>query len=570
MYYKHILYEFTLYPNREKAPSKPSFIPSSLETEQSNSGAQSKQISVKKRRMIIDTTDPVCPTCPLQRFDYILEAPPLSAVDLEVVKITAQFAAKNGRQFLQSLLQREMKNYIFDFLKPQHNIYSFFNKLVDQYTKILAPSNDMLISLKTDAKSTVSILEKARLRYEWVRYNDKERRKDIDTNKSEKTLQNLIDWNEFAVVETISFREDERTNLPPPVSLEHLGSRLLAQERQDKQKNIVVESGSTSSEAADKVKNVSNLPESIPKESSLRTDYDPKKFDSKTGAKSKFQEKYMVSPITGELVSADKMEQHLKQSLLDPRYKEQKLKYAEEKRQQDLMASSGPSITAHLKGLAERRSDIFGPGHEETVIGQTLDEKEDSHVKKAAPVHFEATAPTKPAFRVPPTSASIDKQSEAVTSVRPNSFLPNNHSNAPLVQPMPNSSLYPHGIQHQNIPSFPPQSGQSIPTQPPFYGVQPPSFNSFEGRPKFDESLVPEEEFINCYGYQIEHLTVKLTDTISALKNQIFHTTGMPVSKQKILIGAARFGKDTNTLAFYNVHSNTYIALHLKERGGKK
>ena len=33
------------------------------------------------------------------------------AFDLDVVKLTAQFVARNGRQFLTSLMHREQKNY---------------------------------------------------------------------------------------------------------------------------------------------------------------------------------------------------------------------------------------------------------------------------------------------------------------------------------------------------------------------------------------------------------------------------------------------------------------------------
>lgn len=53
----------------------------------------------------------------------------------DVVKLTAQFVARNGRQFLTSLMNRE-KNYQFDFLRPQHSLFTYFTKLVEQYTKV--------------------------------------------------------------------------------------------------------------------------------------------------------------------------------------------------------------------------------------------------------------------------------------------------------------------------------------------------------------------------------------------------------------------------------------------------
>lgn len=54
----------------------------------------------------------------------------------DIVKLTAQFVARNGRQFLTALMNREQKNYQFDFLRPQHSLFVYFTKLVEQYTKV--------------------------------------------------------------------------------------------------------------------------------------------------------------------------------------------------------------------------------------------------------------------------------------------------------------------------------------------------------------------------------------------------------------------------------------------------
>ena len=54
----------------------------------------------------------------------------------DVVKLTAQFVAKNGKSFLQTLIQKEQKNYLFDFLRPQHGHFQYFTKLVEQYSKV--------------------------------------------------------------------------------------------------------------------------------------------------------------------------------------------------------------------------------------------------------------------------------------------------------------------------------------------------------------------------------------------------------------------------------------------------
>lgn len=44
--------------------------------------------------------------------------------------------ARNGRQFLTQLMNREQRNFQFDFLRPQHSLFQYFTKLLEQYTKV--------------------------------------------------------------------------------------------------------------------------------------------------------------------------------------------------------------------------------------------------------------------------------------------------------------------------------------------------------------------------------------------------------------------------------------------------
>ena len=54
----------------------------------------------------------------------------------DIVKLTAQFVAKNGTSFLERLMQREQRSYQFDFLRKHHPLFSYFTKLVEQYSKV--------------------------------------------------------------------------------------------------------------------------------------------------------------------------------------------------------------------------------------------------------------------------------------------------------------------------------------------------------------------------------------------------------------------------------------------------
>ena len=50
--------------------------------------------------------EPIVLKDPPPEFEFIADPPSISAYDLDVVKLTAQFVARNGRQFLTNLMVR--------------------------------------------------------------------------------------------------------------------------------------------------------------------------------------------------------------------------------------------------------------------------------------------------------------------------------------------------------------------------------------------------------------------------------------------------------------------------------
>lgn len=94
----------------------------------------------------------IIPKEPPPEFEFMADPPSISAFDLDVVKLTAQFVARNGRQFLTQLMQKEQRNYQFDFLRPQHSLFHYFTKLVEQYTKVkpFLQGASVICSLYTD------------------------------------------------------------------------------------------------------------------------------------------------------------------------------------------------------------------------------------------------------------------------------------------------------------------------------------------------------------------------------------------------------------------------------------
>ncbi|CAG5115571.1 unnamed protein product, partial [Candidula unifasciata] len=104
---------------------------------------QSQYLGVLRPQETPKIVEIFVPKDPPPEYEFMCDPPSISAFDLDVVKLTAQFVARNGRQFLTTVMQKEQKNFLFDFLRPQHSLFTYFTKLVEQYTKILIPPKNL-------------------------------------------------------------------------------------------------------------------------------------------------------------------------------------------------------------------------------------------------------------------------------------------------------------------------------------------------------------------------------------------------------------------------------------------
>ena len=175
---------------------------------------------------------------PPPEFHFSARMPNISAQDLDVVKLTALFVAKNGRSFMTTLSQKQAGNYQFDFLRPQHSLHQYFSRLVDQYTDLIqAPTVDggrrqrgRLSELDLNIKNRFHVLGRARQRAEWVKYQEQQKQKKEEAEEKERLEYAQIDWHDFVVVETVTFTDaDEQADFPPPTSLNDLQSASLEQ-----------------------------------------------------------------------------------------------------------------------------------------------------------------------------------------------------------------------------------------------------------------------------------------------------------------------------------------------------
>lgn len=176
-------------------------------------------------------------------FHFSVRMPNINAQDLEVVRLTALFVAKNGRQFMTTLSQRETGNYQFDFLRPNHSLHNFFQRLIDQYSSLLRAGGvdgeggklqqERIRELEHNVRDKFHVLARAKQRAEWFRFQDEQKQKKEEEAEKERLSYAQIDWHDFVVVETVLFTEaDDQLMLPPPTSLSELQFASLEQKAQ--------------------------------------------------------------------------------------------------------------------------------------------------------------------------------------------------------------------------------------------------------------------------------------------------------------------------------------------------
>ncbi|KAI1303530.1 SF3a splicing factor complex subunit [Mortierella claussenii] len=322
--------------------------------------------------------------------EFMTPMPSVSAQDLDVLKLTAQFVARNGRQFMVSLAQREARNYQFDFLRPNHSLFGYFSKLVEQYTKILVPAPEMLQQIDSRGANKYAVQDIVMRRVEYTAYQQELRKKKDEKEDAERQAFLSINWQDFVVVQTIEFTEaDDAVELPLPKSLKELETMSLTQKRMmqvlaetesappDMPQDIEIDDDDVDMEDSDderenitvkaqeETNNVNEVVMTAPQFTApmkIKEDFVPKAFKGRTGAA--LEEATQTCPRCGEQVKLSEMDEHVRVELLDPRWKEQR-EQAEAKTKASNMVSDGTDIARNLNILKAHRTDIFSTEEEE-------------------------------------------------------------------------------------------------------------------------------------------------------------------------------------------------------------
>jgi len=298
-------------------------------------------------------------------------------LDVDIIQLSAQYVARNGRSFLTGLANRESKNPQFDFLKPTHYLFPYFTSLVDAYSKCLAPPEHLRPKLAVDSTDPDTVLTRMLQHASFHREKEVEKMSRESADDAERRANLLIDWHDFVVVETIGFDDDEEA-LPAPQELattpapaKPVPAKPVPAPGDDPATGgeAVAAAEEEAAEAASPMVGVevgaaeAPQPVGVP-EHLIRRDYVPQIGRVAGGAG------YAIDPITRQQVRLDEMEEHMRISLLDPKWKEQKLLEAE--RRKDSNVAAGDDISRNLKSFAARRTDIFGDTEVTHILARSL------------------------------------------------------------------------------------------------------------------------------------------------------------------------------------------------------
>lgn len=297
--------------------------------------------------------------------------------EVETLMLAAQFTARNGRRFLAHISEREGSNARFDFLRPQHHLFGFFTALVDAYSKVLMPSREILDAVKAHAApdARASLLLRLRRHAEWLAVEERKRVEKQDAEDAERMQQLSIDWHDFVVVETITFDDDDDDEQMPAASrLEPSAQPAAEPARHASAAQPDAREAAAAQHAEPAELELVDLGTGVPEpEMKIRTDY------VRPAARPSGAPQTAIDPISGKEVPLSQIGEHVRISLLDPQWKEQKQLAAEKNKESNV--ARGDEVFANIARFAKRRTDIFG--EEEGAIGEVL-ERDKAEREKAA------------------------------------------------------------------------------------------------------------------------------------------------------------------------------------------
>ena len=243
----------------------------------------------------------------------------ISASDLDVLKMAAMFGARHGKSFLSNIANRERSNPVFEFLLGSSQRHTLFQSYLTAYEEIVNPHKNSLEILHEEVDNKLGALTIANDVAKW-REDEKQRRKDKTTNEElERMRYQSIDWQDFVVVDTIEFPEEE---IKQPLRSESSGNSNQKSE---------LKSLSPPPPRPATVKEIVDLQKPQPtlaKQSSVVTTINDSDFDSITireghvrdQSSSLKRRQTFIDPATGQEIPLEQANEHMRRSTISSQH----------------------------------------------------------------------------------------------------------------------------------------------------------------------------------------------------------------------------------------------------------
>ena len=301
---------------------------------------------------------------------FSVPVPNISGTELDIIKISAQFVAKNGQKFLSDLIKREKDNPQFDFMKPQHTLFGYFTFLVGCYAKILNNKNEILTKIEKYATNGDEILKAGNKLYLYEKKLSKIPRgkrfsqEDLLSEKDKEKMKQ-IDWYDFVLVETINFSDDEEE--------EHKNNEIIKKENIYNYNNNYINNEININNIINEDINNTNITTYEEDNTNINNNNEQEivYINGKKVIKNYIREKKnplldkgvddineVKCPLCKLSIKPSKIEEHLKIELLDPKWKS--IQEVINKNQAQTNLANTGDLLIYLDEFSKSRPDLFG------------------------------------------------------------------------------------------------------------------------------------------------------------------------------------------------------------------
>ena len=346
---------------------------------------------------------------------FSVPQPNISGTELDIIKISAQFVAKNGQKFLSDLIRREKDNPQFDFMKPQHTLFGYFTFLVGCYAKILNNKNEIMSKIEKYATNSDEILKSANMHYLYEKKLSKIPRgkrfsqEDLLTN-DEKEKMKQIDWYDFVLVETIDFSSDEDEKSEKS-NKEIIAKENIYNNNYIKENNEIDNSTIITNDDNNTITNIeddktfytnNNAINSTNNNNNNNVGQEIVYINGRKVIKNYVREKKkpildkgvddvneVKCPLCKLSIKPNKIEEHLKIELLDPKWK--KIQEVINKNQEQTNLAGTGDLLIYLDEFSKSRPDLFGDVDDIKKLEKKRKEEKEKNIDRAT---FNGYAPT--------------------------------------------------------------------------------------------------------------------------------------------------------------------------------